>query len=102
MLALSISLQAGEMTAKPFRTGDEPRVDNWVDVWLLAQTGPQGKAVEGRFAKRHDLLDTTDAKQGLFAVRFTVGKKTRDGAFGFSAGPYLKHWELAGDFKLHA
>ena len=88
--------------SKPWRTGDEPRVDNWVDAWMLAHSGPEGQAVDGKYSPRHDLLDTTDAKQGLFAVRFTVGKKTRDNAFGFSAGPYLKHWSLAGDFTLHA
>ena len=100
-LAVSARLAAGEVAGKPMTTGEEPRVDNWVDVWLLAHGGPAGKAVEGHFAERHDLLDTTDAKQGLFSVRFTVGKNTHDSAFGFSAGPYLKRWELAGDFKLH-
>ena len=29
-------------------------------------------------------------------------RRPDESAFGFSAGPYLKHWELAGDFKLHA
>ena len=101
-LAVSTCLGAGEMVGKPWRTGDEPRVDNWVDAWMLAHSGPAGQAVDGKYSRRHDLLDTTDAKQGLFAVRFTVGKKTRDNAFGFSAGPYLKHWALAGDFTLHA
>ena len=104
MVGLSVSarLLAGEMVGRPLKTGDEPRVDNWVDAWMLAQSGPAGKAVEGRFVERHGLLDTTDAKQGLFAVRFTVDKKSRASAFGFSAGPYLKHWSLSGDFALHA
>jgi len=101
-LAVSSCLGAGEVVGRPVPTGADPRVDNWVDIWMLAQTGPAGQAVEGRFAERHDLLDTTDAKQGLFAVRFTVGKKARDSAFGFYTGPYLKQWALAGDFTLHA
>ena len=76
-LAVSTCLGAGEMVGKPCKTGDEPRVDNWVDAWMLAQQGPAGKPVEGKYAVRHDLLDTTDAKQGLFSVRFTVGRGNR-------------------------
>ena len=73
-LAFSIAANAEEIAGRPLQTGKEPRVDNWVDAWLLAQQGPAGKPVEGKYAVRHDILDTTDAKQGLFSVRFTVGE----------------------------
>lgn len=104
MIAFSVTMiaQAEEVGSIPLRTGEEPRVDNWVDTWMLAHSGPAGQAVEGKYSENHNLLDTTDAKQGLFSVRFGVDKRNRGGAFGFSAGPYLKHWELAGDFTLHA
>lgn len=99
-LAASTSLCAGELVGKPWKA-DEPRVDNWVDTWMLAQSGPAGQAVEGKYSRRHDLLDTTVAKQGLFAVRFTVAEKKPASAFGFSSGPYLTHWSPAADSTLH-
>ena len=75
------------LSASRYKTGDEPRVDNWVDAWMLAHSGPAGQAVDGKYSPRHDLLDTTDAKQGLFAVRFTVGKKPRETRSGFLRAP---------------
>jgi hypothetical protein len=102
LLGFITCLQAEDTVGKPPKTGDELRVDNWVDTWMLAQQGPAGKPVEGKYAVRFDMLDTTDAKHGLFSVRFTVGKETGERACGFSSGPYLTHWELAGDFTLHA
>ena len=101
-LAVSTCLGAGEMVGKPRRTGEEPRVDNWVDAWMLAQQGPAGKAVEGKYAVNHDILDTTDAKRGLFSVRFTIGAETGERACGFFSGPYLTRWVLTKAFTLRA
>lgn len=93
----------GTLAGRAMKTGSEPRVDNWVDTSLTAYSGPAGKAVNGNYyGTRFDLLDTTDAKQGLFAVRFTASANKQDQAFGFCSGPYLMHWVLASDFKLHA
>ena len=100
VFAVSTGLDAGELVGKPWQT-DEPRVDNWVDTWMLAHSGTAGQAVDGKYSRRHELLDTTDAKQGLFAVRFTVSEKKPPSAFGVSAGPYLKHWAPAGGSTLH-
>lgn len=102
IFGLATCLQAGEMVSKPYTTGEEPRVDSWVDAWLIAHSGPGGQAVDGESSPQYDLLDATDAKQGLFSVHFTADKKAKANAFGFCSGPYLKAWELAGDFKLHA
>ena len=49
-LAVSTCLGAGEIVGKPYKTGDEPRVDNWVDAWMLAHSGPAGQAVDGKAA----------------------------------------------------
>ncbi len=98
--ALTGILHAQEPAGMALKTGDEPRVDNWVDAWMIAQRGPAGKAVQGGYLARHEILDTTDAKQGLFSVSFTVGNPATEGAWGFFAGPYLTHWALAKDFTL--
>ena len=57
-------------------------------------------AIQRPYVARHEILDDTDAKQGLFAVCFTAGNPAAEGAFGFFAGPYLTNWALAKDFTL--
>jgi hypothetical protein len=96
----SLFLPAPTRVTKPTRAGAEKRVDNWVDAWLTAQTGPAGQAIQGRYKPDHDLLDTTDAKAGYFAVRYTVKNPQSQRAFGFQAGPYLAGWELGRDFSV--
>ena len=98
-----------ELVAKPYRTGEEKRVDNPVDVWMLAQSGPGGKAVEGPsryklvdgWAGRFEILDTTDSRQGDFSVVFTVKHPGKEKAFGFFSGQYIDRWTLAPEFSLH-
>lgn len=87
--AFFFDVQASEM---PQGTGVEKRVDSPVDIWMIAQSGPSGKAVQGIYKTRHEILDTTDVKKGYFSVRFTVTKPPEQGAFGFNSGPYLDHW----------
>ena len=95
---------AAELVIRPYRTGDEKRVDNPVDVWMLAHSGPGGIAVQGparyRFtdgwAGRFEILDATDARHGDFSVVFTVADPVREKAFGFFSGQYIQHWVPVG------
>ena len=92
----------------------EKRVDNPVDAWMTAVSGPAGKAVTGKTFKKnstefryrpfkadYEILDATDAKQGQFSVTFSVDKPETQGAFGFYPGQYFGHWALDRDFSLH-
>ena len=79
----------------------EKRVDNPVDVWMIAQTGPGGQAVEGAWNRRPGILDTTDVKAGDFAVAFGVGDPAKESAFGFCPGPFIEHWTVSRDHALH-
>ncbi len=79
----------------------EKRVDNPVDAWMIAQMGPGGKAVEGAWKRRPEILDTTDVKAGDFAVVFTVEDPAKQGAFGFCPGPFIEHWAVSRDHALH-
>ena len=92
----------------------EKRVDNPVDAWMTAASGPAGKAVTGEIIKKdgtkagyrpfkadYKILDATDAKCGQFAVTFSVDKPEAQGAFGFYPGQYIDHWALASTFSLH-
>jgi len=103
-LAACANLQSAEIIGKPSLTGDEPRVDNWVDVWMLAQQGPAGKPLQatGKFGPRYEILDTTNAKNGLFSVRFVARANSGEQAFGLYVGPYLAKWDLSKDFVLRA
>jgi len=61
LLPLAAAALMEEVVSKPLQTGDEKRVDNPVDVWMTAHTGPAGKPVAGGYqSKRFGLLDTTD------------------------------------------
>ena len=84
--------------ARPYPTGQEKRVDNPVDAWMTAVSGPAGKAVSGvtfrdsvktgyrAFMANYELLDATDAKAGQFSVTVTVDKPEAQSAFGFYPG----------------
>jgi hypothetical protein len=82
-------------------TAAEKRVDNPVDAWMIAQTGLAGKAVEGGWKRRFEILDTTDAKAGDFSIVFTVGDPAKESAFGFLPGTFIEHWAVSRDHALH-
>jgi len=108
--ALAFSDKALEeiIVVKPFRTGDEKRVDNPVDVWMNAQSGSAGQGVESpknlklrqKQIDRYDIL-SSDSKNGDFSVVFTVDKPESQSAFGFTCGDYIHSWQLGADFSLH-
>lgn len=85
---------------KPFETGTELRVDNWVDIWMCAQLGAAGKPLTGTYKVRHDLLDAGDSRNSLFSVKYTLKKPAGEMAFGFYPGQYISHWKLEHDFVL--
>jgi hypothetical protein len=103
-LTSTVALAADQATTKPFRTGNEKLVDNPVDVWMHAHTGPGGRAVEGPFRYRHggryEILDTTDPQSGDFAVVLTVNHPDKDKAFGFFTGQFIASWHLSDAFTL--
>jgi len=79
----------------------EKRVDNPVDAWTIAGAGPAGQAVESSFNRRPETLDTTDAKHGDFSLTFTVADPAKQGALGFSPGPFLGPWAVSKELVLH-
>lgn len=79
----------------------EKRVDNPVDAWMTAAKGAAGSPVVATYARRPEILDTTDAKQGDFSIVFTVGDPAKEEAFGFATGPFLDRWTVAKDGSLH-
>jgi hypothetical protein len=79
----------------------ERRVDNPVDAWMIAQTGAAGKAVEGGWSRRFEILDTTDAQAGDFSIVFTVTDPAKQGALGFTPGPFIEQWAPGEPFTLH-
>ena len=79
----------------------EKRVDNPVDAWMIAQTDAAGRAVEGAWKRRPQILDTTDAKTGDFSIVFTVADPAKQSAFGLCAGQFTEHWAVSKDHLLH-
>jgi len=112
-LLTMVSAAAESIVAGPHRTGKEKRVDNPVDAWMTAVSGPAGKAVTGAtfkgdvktgyrpFQADYALLDATDAKAGQFSVTFNIDKPEAQSAFGFYPGQYISHWALTPKFSLH-
>lgn len=61
-------------------TAGEKRVDNPVDAWTIAQAGPAGKAVEGPFRRRPEIIDTVNRKHGDFSIVQTIGDPKEGGS----------------------
>jgi hypothetical protein len=99
-------MAADEIVIKPYRTGDERRVDNPVDAIMNAFAGPAGKEVPGvtprpgRSINTRDTL-SDDSKHGDFAITFTVEDPAKQSAFGMSCGEYIDCWEVGPKAKLH-
>lgn len=102
------------INSTPLATGDEPRVDNPVDAWMIAYSGAAGKPVEGptdkpyagfdggwgMYGGRYDVTDALDAKHGNFSMLFTVRDPAKETAFGCCSGPDIHHWALTPEFSL--
>jgi hypothetical protein len=67
----------------------EKRADNPVDAWTIAQAGPAGKAVEGPFRRRPEILDTVHRKHGDFSIIQTIGDPKKEGAVGLWPGQFI-------------
>ncbi len=94
--------QDHELVLRLEKDQGEIRVDNPVDAWLTAHSGPAGKAVDGGYKRRFDLLDASDFKKGSFSIVLTPTKAHKGpSAFGFHTGPYFKKWELSETCQIH-